>query len=307
MKLRGPFVPLITPFKHNLKLDLDGFRKNVRFILGNGIRASQGVLMAAVAAGEFPSLTLEERKALARALVDEARGKAPLVIAAQHTDPRVAIELCRYAEGLGIDAVQISPTYYDPGQTDDDVIRFYKLVASHTEVGFIVYNTYWQGYNHTVRVMPKLLGVRNVIAMKWSAPTEWQYRQMLRFYGDRLVFVDNMNLHVWSHMHGGLGFLSHVGNFWPEHELLIWRLLNERRYEEANDELLRLNYPFYDLIGAIAESTGIVDSNVTKAAVELVGLSGGPVRPPARDLTKKERGELLRIMKKAGVPFRRAK
>ena len=49
------------------------------------------------------------------------------------------------------------------------------------------------------RVMPRLLEIKNVICMKWCAPTEWQYREMLRFYGDRLAFVDNMNVHVWSH------------------------------------------------------------------------------------------------------------
>ena len=26
-RLRGPFVPMITPFKPNLELDLEGFRK----------------------------------------------------------------------------------------------------------------------------------------------------------------------------------------------------------------------------------------------------------------------------------------
>jgi len=304
-RLRGPFVPLMTPFRHDLELDLEGFRKNVRFLLRDGIGNSQGVLMGGAAAGEFPAMNVDERKAIAGALVDEAKGKAPLAIGAQHTDPRVVIELCRYAENLGIDAVQISPTYYDTGQTDEDVIRFYRTVAQHTDIGFIVYNTYWHGYNLTTKVMPRLLEIKNVICIKWSAPTEWQYREMLRTYASRLAFVDNMNLHAWSHMHGALGFLSHIGTFWPEHELLVWRLLEERRYEEANKELLKINYPFYDFIGEMSSKTAIVDANVTKAAVEMVGLPAGPVRPPARDLTKDEKEELRRILVKADVPFNR--
>lgn len=305
-RLKGPFVPLMTPFKHNLELDLEGFRSNVRFLLKSGISNIQGVLMGAVAAGEFPTMTMEERKAVAEALAEEARGKVPLVIAAQHTDPRKVIELCRYAEELGIDAVQMAPTYYDPGQTDDDVLRFYRMVAEHTSVGFMIYNTFWHGYNHTVRIMPELLKIKNVVSMKWCAPTEWQYRGMLRFYGDKLAFMDNQNVHVWAHMHGATGFLSHVANFWPEHELLVWRLLEDKRYQEANAELLKINYPFYDLIGDMHTSTGIVDANVTKAAVELVGLHAGPVRPPARDLTKSEKERLRKMLEKAGVPFNRS-
>jgi len=305
-KLRGPFVPMVTPFKPNLELDLEGLRENVRFLLKSGFRTGQGVLMGAVAGGEFPTMTIDERKTVMEALVEEAAGKASLVTAAQHTDPRAVIDLCRHAEKLGIDAVQIAPTYYDPGQTDEDVLRFYRMVAEKTDVGFIVYNTYWHGHNLTIHMMPELLKIKNVICLKWCAPTEWQYREMLRLYADRLIIMDNMNVHVWAHMHGATGFLSHPGNFWPEHELLIWDLLEHKKYEEANRELLRVNYPFYDFIYGLTNKTTFVDANVTKAAVGLVGLNAGPVRPPARDLTTDEKEELRQLLLKASVPMNRA-
>jgi len=304
-RLRGPYVPMTTPFEPDCSLDTEGFRALVRALLKGGIREGQGVLMAAVAAGEFPTMTMEERKEIARALSEEALGRVPLVISAQHTDPRQAIELCRYAEDLGIDAVQMGPTYHESSQTEDDVLRFYRHVADHTDIGFMIYNTYWKGFNHTPHIMPGLLEIKNVVSMKWAAPTEWQYREMLRFYGDRLAFMDNMNVHVWGHMHGTVGFLSHPGNFWPEHEVEVWRLLEEKRYEEANARLLKLNYPFYDLIHEVASSSGIVDANVTKAAVEMVGLPAGPSRPPARELTDRERFKLRELLVGAGVPMDR--
>jgi dihydrodipicolinate synthase/N-acetylneuraminate lyase len=70
--------------------------------------------------------------------------------------------------------------------------------------------------------------------------------------------------------------------------------------------LLSINYPFYDLIGEVNASTGMVDANVTKAANELVGLPAGPVRPPARDLTDSEKEKLRSLLVKAGVPFNRS-
>lgn len=304
-KLRGPFIPMMTPFKPNLDLDIESFRKNVRFLLKNGISTGNGVLMAAVAAGEFPTMTIEERRTIAKALVEEAYGKVPLVIAAQHTNPRLVIELCRYAESLGIDAVQMAPTYYDMHQKDEDVLSFYELVSRSTDVGFMIYNTHWHGYNHQVHIMPRLMKIKNVISMKWCAPTDWQYREMLRSYGDKLAFMDNQNLHVLGHMYGTTGFLSHVGNFWPEHELLVWKLLQEKKYEEANAELEKLNYPFYTLLYEMAQYSGIVDANITKAATELVGLPVGPVRPPARSLTVEDKKKLRALLVQAGVPFER--
>ena len=56
----------------------------------------------------------------------------------------------------------------------------------------------------------------------------------------------------------------------------------------------------------IAASSGIADANLTKAAVEMVGLPAGPVRPPARNITEQEREKLRALLEKAAVPFRLA-
>ena len=67
-RLRGAVVTLITPFRADFELDLDGLRENTRFIIDSGVRTGKGVLLAGGACGEFPCLTIEERKKVAKAV-----------------------------------------------------------------------------------------------------------------------------------------------------------------------------------------------------------------------------------------------
>ena len=45
-KIRGPVVPVITPFKSNFELDLEALSENVQFLLDGGMRMGRGVLLA---------------------------------------------------------------------------------------------------------------------------------------------------------------------------------------------------------------------------------------------------------------------
>ena len=58
----GPMVAVATPFTPELELDLDALRSNIRFMVDLGVRQGQGVLLVAAAGGEFPMLSMEERK-----------------------------------------------------------------------------------------------------------------------------------------------------------------------------------------------------------------------------------------------------
>ncbi len=56
----------------------------------------------------------------------------------------------------------------------------------------------------------------------------------------------------------------------------------------------------------MANPTSIGDANSTKAAIEMIGLAAGPVRPPARNLTSEERARMREILVKAGAPVKEA-
>ncbi|MBQ42988.1 MAG: hypothetical protein CME15_11050, partial [Gemmatimonadetes bacterium] len=69
---RGPMVSVATPFTPDFELDLEALRTNIRFMVERGVRQGQGVLLVAAAGGEFPMLSLEERKEVTRVSVEAA-------------------------------------------------------------------------------------------------------------------------------------------------------------------------------------------------------------------------------------------
>src|SRR5262245_21484056 len=95
--LRGPMVPVLTHYRSDLTIDHAAIRENVRTLVGRGLVRGQGVLLAGGAGGDFPMLTLEERKEVTRTVVESAGGRTPVVVGAQDTNVAHSIEMARWA------------------------------------------------------------------------------------------------------------------------------------------------------------------------------------------------------------------
>ena len=73
--LCGPVVAVATPFKEDFSLDLTALQDNIRFMIEGGVTTGDGVLLVGAAGGEFPTLNLDERKAVMDAAVAAAQGQ----------------------------------------------------------------------------------------------------------------------------------------------------------------------------------------------------------------------------------------
>jgi 4-hydroxy-tetrahydrodipicolinate synthase len=299
-------IPVITNLTPDLAVDHAATAANVRYVVDRGVRYGQGVLLAAGAGGDFPSLTLDERKAVIGTIVEAARGEAPVVAGAQDTNPAVSVELARYADELGAVAIQLAPTYYyEP--SDEDVLRLFRMVHDATRrIGIMVYNTFWLGFNMSLDLIARLAELERVVSLKWSTPDgAGTYLRGLTRFADRFAVVDNQGLEIMNHMLGGTGFITHLATVWPEHDLALFQQMEAGDYVGALDGFRRANFPWGEFRGKIwARSGG--ESNVVKAALELVGRPGGPNRPPTRGLDDAEREELRALLQQIGVPNVRA-
>ena len=298
--LRGPTLPIITVFKDDLSLDLDATQDNVRFLTEGGVVTGKGTMLAAGAGGDFPMLSVQERKLVAQAIVEAADGKAPVIIGAQDTDPRVCLEMAEYAHEIGAYAVQISPPYYyEP--SDDDVITFYQSINDAISIPIIVYNTPWLGYNMSFDVLDVLCSMEWVLALKWASTSMYAYTRGIARYADRLAVVDNAGSPVLAHLLGATGFVTHLANIWPQHEVALCEQMDAGDYVAAQAESQRVNWRWVDFRNKMAGITG-GEANVVKAAYDLLGRRGGPVRPPTQDMLPGQRAELKALLKKIGVP-----
>jgi dihydrodipicolinate synthase/N-acetylneuraminate lyase len=303
-RLCGCYVTIPTMFSDNdgLAVDLPAIRRHVRFLIEGGIRTGTGVLLAGGGAGDFSTLTFDERVAVAEAVVEEANGAVPVVMGAQTTSTRELVELVRAAERIGAEYVQVSPPYYF-AHTEGDFHDYVLAAAEAADVGIVIYNTHWTSYGFSIGAIEQVAELPAVVGLKWSTPDAgfMEFEQVVTRFADRFSIVDNQLRFVTSHILGARGIEVHVCNYWPEWGARLWDFLESGRYAEAQWELVRVAMPFMALWTEIEQYTG-GDGHLDKLCMELIGLGSSRCRPPTRDVRKQYRERARRMLLECGVP-----
>src|SRR5882762_6409863 len=99
-RLQGVISFPVTPFRPDLALDLDGFRRNLRSLLKHPVSA----IVAPAGTGELYSLSPAEHLAVIKAAVEEAHGRVP-VLTGVGFNPPIARELTLQAAAVGADGI----------------------------------------------------------------------------------------------------------------------------------------------------------------------------------------------------------
>jgi 4-hydroxy-tetrahydrodipicolinate synthase len=278
---QGVVIPLITPFKEDLSLDIPALEKNVQWAMDKGARMGNTVFLAAGSGGDLTVMSTEERKQVMKTVADVADGKVPVMASAQSTDVRVCIELCQYGEEIGLDAMQLSGPYYYDGRYGD-ALAWMQEVAKHTDVGFAVYANWYTGYDMPLDLIDEILDIPNSIAVKWGSPNVFIYMEGIRRFNSRSVVVDNAFLPEISYPMGVQCHISHIPNFYPEHSWRVHELLMAGKVVEGKKEWDRCVVPWLRLIAPVQAATG-AEGVFVRPAMEAVGLTGGHSRLPSRD------------------------
>jgi 4-hydroxy-tetrahydrodipicolinate synthase len=298
--VRGPMIPVITNLREDLSVDHAAIAENVRYVVARGLVQGRGVLLAVGAGGDFPMLTVEERKQVVQTIV-EAAGGTPVLVGAQDANPQVCVEMARWAEQIGAYGIQLGPTYYY-ASSGEDCRRLFEAVHEATRsIAIMIYNTYWEGYNMSLDDVARLAELPRCVSLKWSQPDGRTYLRGVARFANRLAVVDNQGMAVMNHLLGGTGYITHLATIWPEHDLAVWDLLEAGDYAAAQRKITEVHWPWLDFRTKLWQRTGS-ESPVVKAALELCGRPGGPSRLPTRSLDEEERKELRKLLARVGVP-----
>ncbi|MEC8254520.1 MAG: dihydrodipicolinate synthase family protein, partial [SAR324 cluster bacterium] len=106
--LEGLYITIPTLFNDpNMSINEDGIRQHVSFLKSNGINRQNAVLLAGGAAGDFSTMSFEERVRVA-GIVKEAAGDIPVAVGAQTTSTMELQRLAQAAEEIGASFIQVS-------------------------------------------------------------------------------------------------------------------------------------------------------------------------------------------------------
>ena len=129
----GAATALCTPFEQNGEIDLESYRRLLRFQLDAGIDA----LLVCGTTGEAPTLTDDESITLLRETVSTAQKSLPVIMGIGSNCTAHAVEKAKIAEKNGADALLAVTPYYNKC-TPDGLVRHYREIASATSLPIIV-------------------------------------------------------------------------------------------------------------------------------------------------------------------------
>lgn len=297
-RLCGCYVTIPTLFHdESLELNLPGIARHVQFLLDGGLGEGKAVILAGGAAGDFSTMTVAERLQVVETVVAAADGRVPVAVGAQTTNTRELQELARAARSLGAAYIQVSPPYYF-AHTEDDFFEYISAASDVApEVGLIVYNTHWTSLGVSHGMVERMLALPNLAGLKWSSPDEgrMEFERVVQQYSDRVSIIDNHLKFVTSHILGARAIELHICNHWPQWGVRLWQMLEDRRYEEVQLQIMKVLAPYYWLWQEMEQFTK-GDGYLDKLCMDLVGLDSSRCRPPTRDVRAKFREKTRQML-----------
>jgi 4-hydroxy-2-oxoglutarate aldolase len=296
-RLRGIFLPIVTPFDRRGEIDVRLFRENLRRYVGIGL---SGIVIAG-STGEAPFLTERERLRLLAAARPLVRPPELLIASTGLESTLLTLRLSREAVARGADALLvITPNYYKSRMDSHALSAHYRTLADGLRRPIIIYNIpQFTG----IRVEPDVLGrlsrYPNIAGLKESSGDVAYVRGILRRVrpGFR-VLVGAPPILLEALRAGAAGGVLGQSGFVPEICLGVYEAFRQGRMKTARDLQARLTL----LAQKIAVPYGIPG---VKAAVDLCGYAGGPPRLPFLPLKAAARRAVAAALReaRAGLEF----
>lgn len=285
-KLSGVIAFPITPFKQDLSLDLPGLHENLTKLLEYPISA----IVAAGGTGELYSLTPAEYTRVIELTTLAVEDRVP-VIAGVGFGQRLAVEMAQAAEKAGADGVLAFPPYY-PQAEDEGLFEYYRAIGTATRLGMLIYSRDWATFSP--EMVERLTAIPTLVGWKDGQGDIRRLQMIMNRVGDRLHWIggagDDMVAPYFSV--GITTFTSSIATVAPRLSLKLHELAIAGDAEALTDLLDRCVVPLYALR---ARRKGY-EVSAMKVMMDLIGLNGGPVRPPLVNVRPEEEDELRTIL-----------
>jgi len=282
--LNGVNTLLMTPFTKSGEIDLEGIFRQFDRVFDAG--ATSVVVEGKI--GEYDVYTMDERHDTARAVVEYVDGKVPVGVGIVNAEFDDGLAIGRLTSEVGADYVMSRPPVN--GDTHDYFLRLADIVP------VMLYD---QGARGEVSIRDDILPLtqktENIIALKISGLPDKNYEAKELLSIPILCGWDLMSL--LAYQMGADGVISGSATLVPEHEVELYNLAMQKRWDEARDLyyskiLPILNYCTFDPHAY----------SVCKYILKFMGvIENSDVRPPNPDAGEARAREVFEVLKRAGA------
>ncbi|WP_035709760.1 dihydrodipicolinate synthase family protein [Salibacterium aidingense] len=230
-ELEGVFPILATPFTDDYKIDVPSLRKLIHFQL----EAKVDGISIFGNASEMYALTEEEREHISKIVIEEVKGKVPVVFGTGATGIPQAVQLSQRAEKAGADALMVLPPY----MVKPDSRRMYEYfaeIAVSVSLPIMMQDApIASGVSIPVEVMAQLAeDYENIQYVKVEAPpTTMKISEVLKKTDGRLKVFGGLNgMYLFEEIRRGAVGTMPACEF-PEVCVSIFDLFKAGKEEEA--------------------------------------------------------------------------
>jgi len=288
--LRGVFAPLVTTFDRRTgELDVASFVSNIHAHLAAGL---DGVLVTG-STGEAALLDATERGILVDAARDAVPADKRLFVGTGAESTRTCLAQTKDAARRGADAVLVvAPHYYSSAMTIDALRQHYRRVADESPVPVVLYSI--PKYMHFAippELVAELARHPNVIGIKDSSGQRDQLAGYLASQSASFsVLTGNAQLFQHAMVSGSRGGILAGALFAPGLAVDIYRAVLA-----GDDTTASAAHARFMPVGA--KIVGELGVPGVKAAMDAVGLRGGPVRSPLLPVSDAQRQSIAELLR----------
>ena len=287
--LKGSIVALITPFSDN-SLNEDVYRELIHYHIKNG---TNGIVPGGTT-GESPTLSHDEHKKIIEISVQESKGQIPVISGTGSNSTSEAVELSKFAERAGSDALLVVTPYYNkPNQ--EGLFQHYKKINDNVGIPIIIYNIPSRSViDMSVETMAKLHELKNIAGVKDATGDLNRVNLQAKLMGkDFIQLTGNDDNALEFNKRGGVGSISVTANIAP-------KLCSDFQNSCINgfkdsEELDKVLQPLH--------SAMFIESNPSpvKYAASLLGLCNPDVRLPLVELKQESKHKISEALKVAKI------
>ena len=289
--LTGSIVALITPMHADGSVNYEQLQALVEWHIANGTDA----IVAVGTTGESATLSVEEHLKVVETVIKTANKRIPVVAGTGSNETSYAIELSKYAEQVGADALLLVTPYYNKC-TQNGLIAHYTKIADSVNIPAILYTVPSRtGVSIKTETYAALSKHPRIVAVKEASGDLSAILRLRAAVGDELaVYSGNDDQIVPILSLGGSGVISVLSNVAPKatHDIC-------QNYFDGNvAEAARLQIAYADLIDALFCEVNPIP---VKTAMRRLGYDAGPLRMPLSEMEPAHAAQLDAALRAHGL------
>lgn len=237
---RGIIPPMMTAFTKDGEIYEKGTREIVDFIVPH----VQG-LYPVGSYGSGPMMSIAERKRTAEIVVDQTKGRVPVIVHVGCSDTKNTVELARHAESIGAAAVGAVTPYYNEYDDECIYIHFKTLLDSVGIPVFLYNNPKLSGNKVSMSTILRLVkdGIAGIKDSTFDIVNYYHTEMALKEFPDLNLIIGTEAMLIATFDAGAQAAVTGLGNVYPD---LIARLYQDylsgdrRKMMETQELVLRV-------------------------------------------------------------------